>query len=126
MGSLKMSLAQEDELLVPLEADGYLQKLLKQKSLLDHVWSGYKFTCLFLSLFLSIYCIYLTRSVDTRGTRSEIETLKLKVMQDERTESNQYASLQKLNASLFRLALQSKGQQTPILFDCFKNKKMNR
>ena len=35
--------------------------------------------------------------MDTRGTRSEIETLKLKVMQDERTESNQYASLQKLN-----------------------------
>ena len=45
-----MSLVQEDELLVPLEADGYLQKLLKQKSLLDHVWSGFKFTCLFLSL----------------------------------------------------------------------------
>jgi len=122
-----MSLVQEDELLVPLEADGYLQKLLKQKSLLDHVWSGFKFTCLFLSLFLSVYCIYLTQSVDTRGTRSEIETLKLKVSQDERQESNQYASLQKLNASLFKLALQAKGAwQAPILFDCFKVKKMNR
>ena len=31
--------------------------------------------------FLSVYCIYLTQSVDTRGTRSEIETLKLKVSQ---------------------------------------------
>ena len=48
--SLKMSLQQEDELLVPLGADGYLQNLLKQKSLLDHVWAGFKFTCLFLSL----------------------------------------------------------------------------
>ena len=48
--SLKMSLHQEDELLVPLESDGYLQNLFKQKSLLDHVWSGFKFTCLFLSL----------------------------------------------------------------------------
>ena len=43
-----MGASQEDEL--PLNpADGYLD-LLKQKSILDHVWSGFKFTCLFLSL----------------------------------------------------------------------------
>ena len=43
-----MGASQEDEL--PLNpGDGYLD-LLKQKSILDHVWSGFKFTCLFLSL----------------------------------------------------------------------------
>ena len=49
--------APEDEL--PLAsssttaADEYLQKLLKRKTLLDHVWFGFKFTCLFLSLVCS-------------------------------------------------------------------------
>ena len=43
--------APEDELpLASTTADEYLQKLLKRKTLLDHVWFGFKFTCLFLSL----------------------------------------------------------------------------
>ena len=48
-----MGASQEDEL--PLNpVDGYLD-LLKQKSILDHVWSGFKFTCLFLSLVCTMY-----------------------------------------------------------------------
>ena len=47
-----MGASQEDEL--PLNpGDGYLD-LLKQKSILDHVWSGFKFTCLFLSLVCTV------------------------------------------------------------------------
>ena len=41
-------MTQEDEL--QLGADGYLQKLLKRKTIVDHLWNGFKFTCLFFAL----------------------------------------------------------------------------
>ena len=44
----KVTMTQEDEL--RLGADGYLQKLLTRKTVLDHIWNGFKFTCIFFSL----------------------------------------------------------------------------
>jgi hypothetical protein len=41
-------MTQEDEL--RLGADGYLQKLLRRKTIQDDIWGGFKFSCILLSL----------------------------------------------------------------------------
>lgn len=112
----------EDEL--RLGADGYLQKLLERKTLLDHLWSGFKIGCILLAMFLSIYSLYLVKQKDqvkTQAQFAQLETIMKQKFLD------LYKQTAKLKANQTKVVMmEPMPKRTPVLFDCYRVTSLKR